>query len=68
MPFVALQMDLEIILSEVKERQIPFDITDVEYKNYISELIYGTKQSHLHIKQTWLPKGEEAKDELGIWD
>ena len=61
MPFVAMRMDLEIILSEVRERQIPFDITDVEYKNYISELIYGTKQSHLHIKQNMVTKGRRGK-------
>ena len=53
MPFVAKWMDLEIILSEVRERQIPFDIADVEHKNYTSELIHGTKQTHLHRKQTY---------------
>ena len=46
-------MDLEIILSEVRERQIPFDIADVEYKNYTSELLHGTRETHLHRKQTY---------------
>ena len=50
MPFLAMWMDLEIILSEVRERQIPFDIADVEYKYYTSELTYGTKQTHIENK------------------
>ena len=62
MPFTATWMDLEIIIvSEVRERQVSYDITYIWNLNYINEL----------IKQTWLSKGivgmrEGAK--LGVWD
>ena len=45
MPFAAKWMDLEmIILSEVRERQISYDITFMwNLKNYTNELIYKTE-------------------------
>ena len=45
MPFAATQMDLEIIiLSEVRVRQISYDITYMwNLKNYINEVIYKIK-------------------------
>ena len=44
-PFVATWMDLKInILSEVRERQISYDITSMwNLKNYTNELIYRTE-------------------------
>ena len=57
MPFSATWMDLEIIiLSEVRERQISYDIT------YTNELIYKT-EIHSQTKNPpnlWLPKGIEG--------
>ena len=41
MPFVATQMDLEIILSERSQRQIPYNINYMwNIKNNTNELIY----------------------------
>ena len=40
MPFTATWMDLEIIIvSEVRERQVSYDITYIWNLNYINELI-----------------------------
>ena len=44
MPFTATWMDLEIIIvSEVRERQVSYDITYIWNLNYINELILKTK-------------------------
>ena len=54
MPLAAIWMDLEIIiLHEVRQRQIPYDITYMwNLKNSTSELIYRTK-SHRCRKQIY---------------
>ena len=55
MLFVATWMNLEIIiLSEVREGKIPYDIIymwKLKYGN--NELIYKTEQVHRHRKQTY---------------
>ena len=46
MPFAATQMDLEITLSEVSQRQISYDITHIWnliFKKDTNELIYKTE-------------------------
>ena len=49
-----------IILSEVSQRQMSYDITYVEsYKNDTNELIYKTEtDSHISKSNLWLPKGK----------
>ena len=64
MPFAATWMDLEItILSEVRERQISYDITymwDLK-KNDTNELIYKTEaDSQTQKTNLWLPKGKRG--------
>ena len=63
MPFAATWMDLEIIiLSEVRERQISYDITHVWnliLKNDTNELIYKTETDLQIIKNKFMfTKGE----------
>ena len=46
MPFAVTQMDLEITLSEVSQRQISYDITHIWnliFKKDTNELIYKTE-------------------------
>ena len=46
MPFAVTQMDLEITLSEVSQRQISYDITHIWnliFKKDTTELIYKTE-------------------------
>ena len=61
MPFAATWMDLKIIiLSEIRQRQIPYDITYMWNLKYdTNELIYKT-ETDLHTQKTnlWLPKGK----------
>ena len=64
-------MDLEIvILSEVRQRQISYDITYMwnlfKKKNGTNKLIYKTK-SHTCRKQTY-SYGRGGVDKLGDWD
>ena len=69
MPFAAKWMDLEmIILSEVRERQISYDITFMwNLKNYTNELIYKTEtDSQTQKTNSWLPKGKWERDKLGV--
>ena len=59
MPFVAAWMDLEIItLSEVSQRQMPYDMTyvwNLKRKN-TNELIYKTEtDSKTQRTNLWLP-------------
>ena len=68
MPFTAMWMELEtLILSEERERQIPYDITS------IWNLIYGTNapiyrktNSRTWRTDLWLPRGRKW-DGLGVW-
>ena len=55
--FAATQMDLEIIiLSEVRQRQISYDITYMQ--NHINDLIYRTKMDSQTQKTNWSLKGK----------
>ena len=64
MLLAATQMDLEIIiLSEVRERQIPYDITYMWNlkKNDTNEVIYKTEtDSQTQKTNLRLPKGERG--------
>ena len=69
MPFAATWMELEIlILSEEKERQLPYNIT------YIQNLIYGTneptyrKETNSQTQRTdlWLPRRSGMDGEFGV--
>ena len=58
MPFAATWMDLEnIILSEVRERQVSYITFMWNLKNNINELT-KQKQTHRHRKQSYGTKGE----------
>ena len=55
MPFAAIRMDLEgITLSEIRERQILYDITYLwnlkKYKNLVN--VTKQKETHTYRKQT----------------
>ena len=69
MPFAATWMDLEIIiLSEVRQRQISYNITYIQNLKYDTNgLIYKT-ETHSQTQKTnlWLPKGKRGKDKLGV--
>ena len=61
MPFAATWMDLEIIiLSEVSQRQISYDITYMWNLKYDkNELIYKTEtDSQTEKTNLWFPKGK----------
>ena len=67
MPFAATYKDLEvIILSEVRERQMSYDITYMWNlkENDTNELIYKTNR----LTDLWLPKEKGGRDKLGFWD
>ena len=75
MPSAATRMDLEIIiLSEVRERQIPYDITSVWNLKYdTNELIYETgkikRQKDTDIKdKLMVTRGGRrcGRDKLGV--
>ena len=73
MPFAATWMDLEIvILSEVRQRQISYDITCMWNLKKMIQMNLHTKQkqTHRHRKQTYgYQRGKgEGRDRLGIWD
>ena len=74
MPFAATWMDLEIIiLSEVRERQIPYDITYMWNLKYdTNELIYGTERltdiENRHACQGGGSVGEGWIGSLGLAD
>ena len=60
-----------IILSEVRQRQISYDITFMwNLKNDINELIYKTEtDSQTQKTNLWLPKGKgQGRDKLGGQD
>ena len=72
MPFTATWMDLQIILlSEVRERQISYDITymwNLNKKMIQMNLFTKQKQTHRHRKQTCgYQRGKVGgRDRLGI--
>ena len=73
MPFAATWMDIQIIiLSEVGERQIGYDIPYMWnlIKNDTNELIYKTEtDSQISKTNLWLPMGNVGdSDKLGVWD
>ena len=70
MPFAATWVDLEIIiLSEVKERQLPFYITYVKSKNSdTNEFIYKEKQTP-RLQMYGAQKGKVwGREKLGGWN
>ena len=71
MPFAATWMDLEtIILSEVSQKEIPYDITYMWNLKYdINELIYETEtDSQIQRSDLWLPgRRGWRKELLGVW-
>ena len=72
LPFAATWMDLEnILLSEIRERQILHDITYTWNLKKIKQMNLYTeqKQTHRHRKQTnGYQRGEGGRDKLGVWD
>ena len=70
MAFASAWKDLEIItLSEVRERQISYDITSQwSLKNYTNELIYKTETDSQTKKTNMVTKGKrwEGRDKLGV--
>ena len=72
MPFVAIWMDMEIIISEVRERQMSWYHLYVESKirykwTYLQN---RNKLIDLENKPKGLPKGKRRwrRDNLGVWD
>ena len=70
MPFAATWMDLEfIMLNEVRERQILYDITYMWYpKNSTNELIYKTYRLVDIENKHRVTDGGGAEGKLGTWD
>ena len=64
MPFAATWMGLEIIiLREVRQRQIPYDITYMwNLKNDTNELIYKAETDSQTLK------GKRGREGLGFWE
>ena len=72
MPFAAAWINLEmIIVSEVSQRQISYDITYMwNLQSGTSEFTYKTEtDSQTQKTNLWLPKGKGAgRDKLEVWD
>ena len=73
LPFVATQMDLEVIIlsKSERERQVPYGITyrwNLKYD--AQELIYETERdSQTQRTDSWLPRGGGWRWEgLRVWD
>ena len=74
MPSAATWMELQMItLSQIRERQIPYGITNMwnQKENDTNELIYKTEiDSQTQKTNLWLPKrvvgGREINQEFGI--
>ena len=72
MPFIAIWLDLEIIIlsKSERERQIPYDIAYMWNLKYdANELIYET-ETDLQREQTCGSQGggEWGREGLGVWD
>ena len=73
MPFAASWRDLQIIiLNEVRQRQISYNITyKLNLKNDSNELIYKTEIRRIDIENKLMgTKGDtgDRKDKLAVWD
>ena len=70
MPFTATWMDLEIVtLSEVRERQKPYDITYMWNLKYdTNNLIYETESQTQRTDVAAKREGKWRRDGLGVWD
>ena len=75
MPFISIWMDLEIvILTEVRERQISYDITymwNLKKKKTIQNILFTKqKKTHWFQNQTYgYQRGNSGvRDGLGGWD
>ena len=70
MPFAATWMDLEIIiLSQGKTNIIWYHLYVKSKKNDTNEVIYKTKVTHRHRKQTYgYQRGSGGRDKRGVWD
>jgi len=60
-PFATIRTDLEIIiLSEISQRQLSYDITNMwKLKYVIDELITKQKQTHRHENKLTVTEGEK---------
>ena len=70
MPLAATWMQLEIIiLTEVRKRQIPYDITSKwNCKNDTNEVTYKIETDSQTLKtNVWLLKRKWGRDGLGVW-
>ena len=71
MPFSAIWIDLEmILLSEVRQRQMPYNITYMGNLKYeMNELICQTERdSQTQRRDLWLPReGDWRREVLGVW-
>ena len=71
MPFAATWMQLEIfILSEVRKRRIPYDITYMwNLKDGTNEPIYKKRETHRPREEIVVGKGKERGEwaGLGVW-
>ena len=73
MPFAATWMELEaLILSEIRERQMPYDITHIWYLIYSTNEPFHRKENHGLGEQTCGCQGEGGGSgvdwELGLMD
>ena len=73
MPFAASWRELQIIiLNEVRQRQISYNITyKLNLKNDSNELIYKTEIRRIDIENKLMgTKGDtgDRKDKLAVWD
>ena len=69
MPAAVTQMDLEtVILSEVSQREISYDIPYMRNlgRNYTNKLIYKQKQTH-RLRE-WIYGYQKGKDSQGVGD
>ena len=71
MLFVAKWMQLENIICEVNQRQIPYDITYMYNVKKMIQMNLFTKQKQTHRlrKQIYrYQKGKVRRNKLGVWD
>ena len=66
MPFAATRMDLKIImLSDIHQRQIPYDITYMWNLKKVTQMNLSAKQkqTHKHREQSVVARGKWGRDE-----